>query len=378
MKFKSVILTIILGFFYPFSLLFKVHRNRITFISLEHANLSKDFKLLYDRLEKESKYEIRTVLFKFEPNIWGNLRYGLACIHQLFLIQSSRLVIIDFNNFVVSRFPHRKDVKVLQIWHATGALKHFGNDVERDYIIKNYDYAIANSDFFKPIYSKAFNLPEESVKTTGIPDNDKNFDQEYIRITRERLWKKYPSLAGKKVVTYAPTFRGRISTQFKEAKIDLDAIHNELGDNYIILFKAHPLIEHSKYEANANVLFIKKESISSIFCITDILVTDYSALTIDWMVFDKPTIAYVPDIRKYSNKPGLTINYYNEFPGQVVRNEKDLIDAIKNSSSQNERLKRQLFIKKMYKFRDGKSTDRVIDLISKIMSGEQINNIGEI
>lgn len=370
MKFKSIILTIILGLFYPFSLLFKVHRNRVTFISLQHANLSKDFKLLYDRLEKDSQYDIKTVLFKFEPSFWGNLRYGLACIRQLFLIQSSHLIIIDYNNFVVSRFPHKNDVKVLQIWHATGALKQFGNDVERDYVIKNYDYAIANSDFFKSIYTEAFNLPKNRVKITGIPDNDKNFDKDYIRKTKQELLKKYPSLAGKTVVTYAPTFRGRISTEFKEAKIDLDAIHQELGDKYIIIFKAHPLIKQSKYEGNPNVLFIKDESIFSIFCVTDILVTDYSAITIDWMAFDKPTIAYVPDIKKYSRKPGLTIDYYEEFPGQVVKNEKELVKAIKSNNSQRECEKRHLFTKKMYNFKDGRSTERVVELIDTIMFSE--------
>ncbi|MDU0402415.1 Teichoic acid ribitol-phosphate primase [Lactococcus lactis] len=140
MKTKSIILTIILGIFYPFSLIPGVRRNRITFISLEHDNLSKDFKLIYERLSEEKKYDLRTVLFKFESSLWGNIKYGYACIRQLFLIESSRLVIIDYNNFVVSKFPHRKKVKVLQLWHATGALIKFGNDVERDYKVKNYDY----------------------------------------------------------------------------------------------------------------------------------------------------------------------------------------------------------------------------------------------
>lgn len=55
MKTKSIILTIILGIFYPFSLIPGVRRNRITFISLEHDNLSKDFKLIYERLSEEKK-----------------------------------------------------------------------------------------------------------------------------------------------------------------------------------------------------------------------------------------------------------------------------------------------------------------------------------
>lgn len=367
MKIKATILTIILGIFYPFALLAKVHRNRITFISLEHANLSRDFKLLYDRLKQDTNYEIRTVLFKFEPSFWGNLKYGLACIRQLFLIQSSRLVIIDYNNFVVSRFPHKKKVKVLELWHATGALKQFGNDVDRDYVIHNYDYVIANSDFFKPLYAQAFNLPESHVKVTGIPNNDKIFKEEFIEQTRKRLLEKYPMLKGKKVLMYAPTFRGRISTHFREAKIDLAAVHKKLGEDCIIIYKAHPLIANSEYEGNPNVLFVKDELISSLFCVTDVLISDYSAITIDWMAFNKPVVAYVPDLKNYAQKPGLTIDYAKEFPGPVVRSEKGLVRALKAGDSENGRQKRAVFTKKMYKYCDGESTNRVVQMIDSIM-----------
>lgn len=368
MKVKSIILTIILGFFYPFAILQKVHPNRITFISLEHDNLAKDFKLLHEQLSANKNYELKTVLFKFKPTLLGNIRYGLACIRQLFAIHSSHLVVIDYNNFVVSRFPHRKEIKVLQLWHATGALKKFGNDVNRDYCIKHYDYVIANSDFFKPLYAQAFNLPEDHVMVTGIPNNDKIFRQEFVDTTRQRLLKKYPMLVGKKVVMYAPTFRGRISTEFKEAKIDLGVVHQNLGDDYIIIYKAHPLISDSKYSDNPNVLFIKDELISSLFCVTDILVSDYSAITIDWMAFNKPAIAYVPDLEKYAKKPGLTIDYAEEYPGPVVKNEKGLVAAIKLANYKKNLMLREKFSKKMYKYKDGSSTIRVLSLIANLMN----------
>lgn len=367
MKIKSIILTALLAIFYPFALLQRVHSKRITFISLEHDQLSKDFKLIYDQLEGKKEYDLRTILFKLEPSFWGNIKYGLACIRQLFMIQSSRLVILDFNNFVVSKFPHKSQVKVLQLWHATGALKKFGNEVERDYVIQHYDYALANSAFFKPIYSRAFNLPEDQVVVTGIPDNDQNFDAKFTAQTKLRLLKQYPQLVGKTVVTYAPTFRGRFGTQFNEAAIDLKHLRQELGDDYILIYKAHPLISNSVYANDPNVLFIKDELISNIFCVTDLLITDYSAITIDWMAFDKPTVAYVPDLDKYERKPGLNIDYETEFPGAVVRDQNQLIGAIEVADSNLNKQKRQQFTDKVYQFTDGKSTKRVIELIDSIM-----------
>lgn len=372
MKLKSIVLTIILALFYPFTFLFRVHQNRITFISLEHDNLSKDFKILHDELSAKQEYEIKTLLFKFQPTFLGQLQYGLACIQQLFVLQSSKLVIIDYNNFVISKFLHRKEVKVLEIWHATVALKNFGNCVQRDYEIKNYDYAIANSDFYKGVYAQAFNLPEENVLVTGIPNNDKIFDDHFVQDTKVRLLEKYPVLANKKVITYAPTFRGRISTYFKEAKIDLARVHQALGEDYVIIYKAHPLISGSAYENNPHVLFIEEEPISSIFCITDVLITDYSAIAVDWMVFDKPIISYVPDFKSYSKKPGLTIDYLQEFPGAVTFNEGELIQALQATDSTSYQKERALFFKKTYNYCDGKATERVLKVIEDLMTEKTV------
>lgn len=372
MKLKSIVLTIILALFYPFTFLFRVHQNRITFISLEHDNLSKDFKILHDELNAKQEYEIKPLLFKFQPTFLGQLQYGLACIQQLFVLQSSKLVIIDYKNFVISKFPHRKEVKVLEIWHATAALKNFGNCVQRDYEIKNYDYAIANSDFYKGVYAQAFNLPEENVLVTGIPNNDKIFDDHFVQDTKVRLLEKYPVLANKKVITYAPTFRGRISTYFKEAKIDLARVHQALGEDYVIIYKAHPLISGSAYENNPHVLFIEEEPISSIFCVTDVLITDYSAIAVDWMVFDKPIIAYVPDFKSYSKKPGLTIDYLQEFPGAVTFNEGELIQALQATDSTCYQKERALFFKKTYNYCDGKATERVLKVIENLMTEKTV------
>ncbi|GAW64606.1 CDP-glycerol glycerophosphotransferase family protein [Ligilactobacillus acidipiscis] len=135
----------------------------------------------------------------------------------------------------------------------------------------------------------------------------------------------------------------------------------------IIIYKAHPLISHSKYTDDPNVLFVKDELISSLFCVTDLLISDYSAITIDWMAFNKPVIAYVPDLNKYANKPGLTIDYETEFPGTVVKNEEQLVKTLKKGDTDQGKRQRARFAKKMYKFSDGRSTERVVKLIKSIM-----------
>ena len=45
--------------------------------------------------------------------------------------------------------------------------------------IKNYDYIIANSPYWKKPYSEAFAVKEENVVITGMPRVDCLFDQTF-------------------------------------------------------------------------------------------------------------------------------------------------------------------------------------------------------
>ena len=55
-------------------LTFFIHpkKGRILFNSLTQKELSSDFKLIYEALEKEGKYDLRTNLLVFEKNLKGD------------------------------------------------------------------------------------------------------------------------------------------------------------------------------------------------------------------------------------------------------------------------------------------------------------------
>ena len=365
MKLKNIILTIILSIFYPFSLLQKVEKDKISFISLESKVLAHDFELINDGLVKSDHYKLEYILFEYSSSLKNQFAYVLACIRQLFLINRSHLVLLDFNNFVVSKFKRKKGVKVLQVWHATGAIKQFGNTVKRDYKIQNYDYAIVNSEFFVDTFSRAFNVNKDNVKITGIPETDKLFSAKYIEESITDVYQKYPLLKDKKIITYAPTFRGRIGTGFHEIEIDLDFVQKSLGNDYAIIYKPHPLITQSKYQNNSNIIYMQHESIKKVFAITDILVSDYSAIIFDYMVTQKPLIAYVPDLADYRLTPGIIFDYEAEFPGAIVKTDQDLVNEISMIDYDEE--KHSKLYDKVFQYRDGRSLQRVIELIDDIM-----------
>ncbi|MDT2551800.1 CDP-glycerol glycerophosphotransferase family protein [Lactococcus petauri] len=76
----------------------------------------------------------------------------------------------------------------------------------------------------------------------------------------------------------------------------------------------------------------------------------------------------MPDYKSYSKKPSLTIDYLQEFPGEVTFNESELIQALQATDSASYQKERALFFKKTYNYGDGKATERVIKLIEAIMN----------
>ncbi len=196
----KIIVNIILRVVNVFVGFFSIKNNQVAFVSLEANKLESDLKLIYDKLSQDHSFVLKIVLINYnKKNLINNFLYLLNCIKQIYVINTSKVVLITDNNYVISNFK-REGVKVIQIWHATGAIKKFGNAIKREYPIKNYDYVIANSEYWKVPYQDAFNINKENVVVTGMPRVDHLVDQNYIEKTKLKLLNKYPLLKNKKVI----------------------------------------------------------------------------------------------------------------------------------------------------------------------------------
>lgn len=367
MRLRKAIIYAVLSICRIFLLWTNVKEDKITFISLESDHLTGDFKLLSDSLRKENRYELNYILVKFEKSLKGNFLYFISCIRQLFAINTSKLVILDYNNYVVSNFK-RDNVKVLQLWHASGAIKKFGNDVSRDYAISGYDYVIVNCDYFVKPFASAFGVKEENVKVTGIPKTDRLFQSHKIRKDQKWMWEHYPQIKGKKVVLYAPTFRGKLMHNLGNSTIDLDRVAQELGSDYVILYKMHPLLENVIISESQDVICCNGMSIKRLFSVSDYLISDYSAIIIDYSAFEKPMLFYTPDLEEYRKDVGFYVDYEKEMPGPICFNEKQVIEAIKKDAFDINKIR--AFKKKFFAYTDGKSVLRVHALVDDIMGGK--------
>lgn len=362
MGLKKLILNFVLNFFSILLPLFPIKRNRITFVSLTANELKDDFLLLNQELEKNQDIELRYVLIKFKKNIIGDMLYFFNCIKQLFIINTSHIVILNDNNYVVSNFK-REGVIVIQVWHACGAVKKFGNDIEREYEIRNYDYVISNSDYWKPVYESAFHLPQSHVLTYGMPRVDKLFDFEWIEDRKREMKKKYPILENHYIYLYAPTFRGNIIKGFSYEKIELNDVIEKLPSNVVILYRMHPLLHDISLGENEKVINVANEELNDLLACADCLISDYSSIIFDFSILLKRMICYVPDLEEYKSTLGLNVDY-EMIPAKKCFTKEELIQEMKNINENQFDMKQ--FKDTFFKYQDGKSVERIVEWMLKL------------
>ena len=354
--------------------------NRVLFLSDERKELGGNFKAVYDMLPDE-EYE---KILAFKGNRYAK-RGIKAKIELLINLSTSKYILLEDLVQATSHMRVRKGQELIQLWHGAGAFKKFGHSRESSDLkrihkgYKKYTRVITSSETIRPCYAEAFSVSMDKVKATGIPRTDIFFDKEYINSKKEELYQEYPFLKGKKIILFAPTYRG---TQFSDAhygieKLDLEEIYSIFSkQNYIFIFKWHPFlynrIEESKtkeydgYKKHPDFYYdlSKERDINDLLLVTDILITDYSSVIFDYVFMNKPIVYFTYDYKEYvENGRGLYFPFEEYVYGNVAKDSKELVKAIQANSMEEEA--RSKFVQKFMSACDGHSTEKVINWVFK-------------
>ncbi len=351
-------------------------KDHVLFMSSRREDLTGNIAYVNDVLQQKGC----KVLFWLVPgkrkymtyrNYW-KLAYCLA---------KSKVVVVDDFTPVLNEVWVMEHRILIQLWHACGAFKTFGfTRVGKDggpYQMSTnhryYNYAIVSSSEIRRFYAEGFGIDVANVKALGVPRTDDFFQESYKIEIQERLYQEYPQLVGKKVILFAPTFRGNGAgtAYFPFDKFNVERILNQLGDEYMIVIKHHPFVEQRHPVSDAvkdRVLDLSTESeINDLLFITDLLITDYSSVIFEASLLSIPMLFYAFDLEDYVVNRDFYYPFKNFVPGKIVRN----VDAIVNAIVQNdyEQEKVETFKKRFFDQLDGKSSERVADFIMELMEG---------
>lgn len=309
-------------------LVFKLNKTKkkVFFLSRQTNNLSIDYKLIIEELEKKyPDYEVVCLTKKIEKKpLTFFIKSNILIFKQMYHLSTSEVCIIDGYNLSVSVLKHKKSLKVIQIWHALGAVKKFGYQISDSKINKalkqhkNYDYIIGSSLRTKEIYKEAFGYDDKYILDIGMPRVD------YIlkNKNKNKVLKIYPEFKKKKIVLYAPTFR-------ENNNYKIEQLVNEFNNDFIVILKLHPAIKIKEENFNENVCLCKEFNTLELLSVADYVITDYSAISIEASILDKKLYFYVYDYEEYVKYPGLNIDLYNYFKGYIYKDPIKIVNKIK-------------------------------------------------
>lgn len=348
--------------------------NRMLFTSSSRSEIGGNQKFVYDRMVERGLDKNYKISFSYKDNIKSYRSFFKKFSFAIKLAMANIILVDDYQPelYLVEFLEH---VKIIQLWHACGAFKTIG--LERlgkpgapgfdTNIHKCYTFMPVSSELSAQHYAEAFGIDEKKIVPIGVARTDIFFDESYKKKVIPQVLNTFPQCKNaSEVIMYAPTFRGKNA---KTASFPMDMIDYELIGEYLLktnsvmLIKMHPFVKTplkipKKYK-DVIIDASHFREINDILFITDIVITDYSSVIYEFSLFNKPMLFYAFDRMKYEADRGFYEPYSEMVPGKIVRTFEQLVQALEKRDFEFEKV--APFVKKNFKYTDGKSTDRIID-----------------
>ena len=336
---------------------FPINDSSVSFIIDSNESFSGNLEYIKKEFEKRGSFEFN---FYYKDKISLNSFKKLA---------TSKYVFLNDNFFPFAFMNFSDESKVIQLWHAPGAFKKFGGSVENVQMIKlisnNTDYLITTSRHIEDYYAEAFQIDKSKIRPLGLPRADYYFKDHDISKLKGDLIERYDLNSDKKIILYAPTFRENREFNNVFNYLDLNRFNEELSDEYTLLLRLHPKIrnfysdEISAVSGYVDCSDYKNEQ--ELMLISDILITDYSSIMIEFALLNKPIIFFAYDLDNYlANERGFYLDYRNDLPGPIVYDTDELINVIKGGVDTS---KINAFAKTQFDAIDGEASERVVDFV---------------
>ena len=297
---------------------------------------------------------------------------GWNTLRAIYLLATSDIVLIDDHYGLLGELNLSPETKIIQLWHAGSGFKSIGYSRFGSYgsaglvgAHRKYTYAIAGSKNLVPVYAEAFGIEQSAVVATGLPRIDTFLNKERTRKVVAGFFAQYPNLNGKRIILFAPTFRGRgiEDAHYDYARIDFGKLHEMCGERSVVLFRMHHFVSAQApippQYADRLLDFKSFPETNDLLHVADVLITDYSSVIYEFSLLNKPMLFYAYDKDAYSAVRGFHRDYDATAPGKVCPTFDELVKALQNEDYDMSKL--EAFQRENFDYRDTGSADRVID-----------------
>lgn len=298
------------------------------------------------------------------------------------ILRTCRWYIYDHCN-MMSTVKKRKEQKIIYLSHGWGYKASKGTELTND---KSTFDAITVTGELSGMGMSAFwkTSPDKNV-ITGYPRMDYFFREDDN--ARKIINTQWHIDNYKKVIFWMPTFRQSKSKMLSEnyivnetglplfESVESLKLFNEFLNNHnlLMVFKLHHLqLELPVFNMKfSNIVVIRDEDLQKLGIqlyqlvkYADALVSDYSSISIDYLLINRPIVFTLDDYEQYDKSRGLfPKNAIDYMPGYHVYSinelEKSIEEILQGLDKYSEQ--RKMVIDKYHTFKDGNSSKRVLD-----------------
>jgi teichoic acid ribitol-phosphate primase len=355
-------------------------RRRVVLATNHAAELAGNLAEIRDGLQSAAP-DIPVVVLanRSERGWWGAVRAAIDGVVAGWHLATARLFVVDDYYFPMYVIRPRAGTMRVQVWHASGAFKRFGYSVlDKSFgalegrvgelaIHTNYDLCLVSAARFAPAYAEAFRQPLERFSAVlGIPRTDLFFDRERMAAASAAVRAAYDIPPGKRIILYAPTFRGtRITEARSPGQLDLAELRRSIGADHVVLVRSHPFVRtRQRLDPGLDGFAIDVSgwpSLDELMLVSDVLVTDYSSAIYEFSLLERPIAFFAPDREAYERERGFYLDYRSGLPGPVFEATAPLADYLRAGEFDLARVRR--FRGESFDVADGRATERVIDQV---------------
>ena len=331
---------------YFLGIFIRTEKRLILFNSYAGRKYDDSPKIIFEQIKKDHRFSKHRLVWAFhQPSDFqvegaeviktDTMRYFLTALKAGVWVTNSS----------VERGLHfkKKEAFYLNTWHGT-PIKKMGSDigeVNQSFSVKKSDEIdcfLVQSDFEQDVFLRTFHVPVSNFLKCGLPRNDilSHYSEEERALIRQKL--NIPE--DRKVILYCPTYREFEKDSNKgcmlKPPMDLPKWKNELGNEYVLFFRAH--YEVATMMDIQDDIFVRNmtlyPSLNELMIASDLLISDYSSVFIDYSIMDKPMYHFTYDYEKYTENRGLYFDIREYLSGGSTEDE--VIQLLQNSDEESE------------------------------------------
>jgi CDP-glycerol glycerophosphotransferase len=266
-------------------------------------------------------------------------------------------------------FAKKPEQIYVNVWHGT-PLKHIGlnaddafvpsANTQRNYLCSDFILSYSPVMTERTVVAYGASGALDRVYEIGTPRIDLTLTTPRADV-REMLGVS----GGKDVLLYAPTWRGDFHNKNTDIQTQIDIIREiqtQFSATHDVFISVHHIMATALDDQEISFRTIPSNiPINIVLSGVDILVSDYSSITVDYLSLDRPVALFCPDYAAYRHAQGLHDNL-QDFPAAFCETLQELKVAIEIARKPSDFETYAHYKSLLVPLEDGKASSRGLDI----------------